>query len=157
MDEKYSDLAPETALAITETLNSQVQESFSKVVETDKWLSQHNFLVNSGGAIAVLGYLGTSAVALKVAMFPLGLFIVGIACSGIEIRALLKFYDLLHADALRRRSGFVDNEITVKEAATVSNVQGFYTKVNHWAGVIAQTTFVLGSLIGLIMLIDNAL
>jgi len=156
MDEKYSDLTPEIAVAIADTLSSQEQESFSKVVETDKWLSQHNFLVNAGGAIAVLGYMGTAS-STVIAAVPLSIFILGIIASGIEIRSLLTFYSLLHSDAIRRRGGFVTEELSVKEAAMVSGTQGSHNITNHWCGIFAQWAFVLGSLFGIVGLLCKAL
>ena len=146
MNPKFSGLNAATAAAISDTLSEQARHAFDKVVETDKWMTQHNFLANTGGAIAVMGYLGTSHTPYF-AIFPLVMFLVGIVASGIEIRALLKIYGRLHKDALRRREGFVSEKLSVGEAATVE-VEGFWTKVNDWCGITSQVTFVLGAITG---------
>jgi cytochrome c biogenesis protein CcdA len=147
MKEKYSGLDPATAAAISDTLSAQALHAFDKVVETDKWLTQSNFLVNTGGAIAVMSYLGTSHTS-HFAIFPLVIFLVGIVASGIEIRALLKVYGFLHQDALRRREGFVTEKLSVGEAATVREIPGIWRKLNGWCGVASQVAFVLGATAG---------
>jgi len=148
MDEKFSELEPEVGQPVLSTLSDQVRESFDKIVETDKWLTQHNFLVNAGGAAAVLGYIGTSP-SSTYAVFPLLIFLIGVVASGIEIRGLLSIYGHLHEDALRRRGGFVSDQINVKEAATIKDVPKWSKRANHWSGVVAQLSFVLGCIVGI--------
>jgi len=156
MDEKFSELDPEVGQPVLTTLSDQVRESFDKIVETDKWLTQHNFLVNAGGAAATLGYLGTNP-GSSFAVFPLLLFLVGIIASGIEIRGLLSIYSHLHKDALRRRGGFVSDEISVKEAASVEKVPIWSVRANHWSGIVSQLSFVVGSIIGISSYVCSAL
>lgn len=148
MDEKFSELEPEVGQPILTTLSDQVRESFDKIVETDKWLTQHNFLVNAGGAAATLGYLGTSP-SSSFAVFPLLIFLVGIIASGIEIRGLLSIYSHLHKDAIRRRGGFVSDEITVREAASVEKIPKWSVRANSWSGIVSQISFVVGSVLGI--------
>jgi len=156
MDEKFSELEPEVGQPILNTLSDQSRESFDKIVETDKWLTQHNFLVNAGGAAATLGYLGASPNS-SFAIFPLLLFLIGIIASGIEIRGLLSIYSHLHKDALRRRGEFVSDEISVKEAASVEKVPIWSVRANHWSGIASQLSFVGGSVIGIIVYVCNVL
>lgn len=148
MDEKFSELDPDVGQPILATLSDQVRESFDKIVETDKWLTQHNFLVNAGGAAAILGYMGTST-SSSFAIFPLLIFLIGVVANGVEIRGLLSIYSHLQKDAIRRRDGFVSDLITVKEAATVKDVPIWSKRTNHWSGIISQLAFVVGCVVGI--------
>ncbi len=156
MDEKMTDLDLKVSQPIIDTISGQVQESFNKIVETDKWLTQHNFLVNAGGAAAILGYMGGSSTPNH-AIFPLVIFLVGIIASGIEIRGLLGIYGHLHKDALRRRGGFMSDQITVKEAASVEPIPTKYTNANNWSGYVAQGSFIIGCATGVIGFYCNQL
>jgi hypothetical protein len=154
VDELQRDLPPETAAAIVDEISTQARQTFDKVVETDWRLTHHNFLVNAGGAVAVLAYLGSSPTPLF-AVWPLCCFLVGVAASGIEIRALLRVFSLLHLDALRRRAGFVDNKLRVNELSP-ANVGGLASPINHWCGWLAQISFVLGVVSGITLFVANA-
>lgn len=148
MDEYRKDLDPEVAAAIGEELSAQARQCFDKVIETDWRLTQHNFLANAGGAAAVLAYLGTTPTP-KFAVWPLILFLIGIIASGVEIRALLSVYSALHKDALRRRARFMSNELRVKESVPAPGIAGWASCINHWSGVVAQVSFILGMAVGL--------
>lgn len=148
MDEHRRDLDPNVAAAIVEELSAQARQCFDKIIETDWRLTQHNFLVNAGGAGAVLAYLGSTPTP-KFAIWSLLLFLFGVIASGIEIRALLSVYSALHKDALRRRAGFVGNELRVKESVPARDVSGCASHVNHLSGVVSQVSFVLGAAVGL--------
>jgi hypothetical protein len=147
MDKYQRDLDPEVAAAIANELSAQTRQCFDKVIETDWRLTQHNFLMNAGGAAAVLAYLGSTPTP-RFAIWPLLLFLIGVVASGIEIRALLSVYDALHKDALRRRAGFTSNELRVKESVPTAGVTGCASHINHWSGVVSQVSFVLGVAVG---------
>jgi hypothetical protein len=152
MDEKYSQIAQRDskfAEHLAEMLNRQVNTSFEAIVSTDKWLTQHNFLVNAGGAAAILSYL-SSAPENQFAIVPLIIFILGVVASGIEIRYLLKVHGELHQDAIRRRGGFVSDELTVGDAANVQAPTKRSKNINHYSGVVAQWSFVIGCATGII-------
>lgn len=155
MDEHYKDLPPDLAVSIVDELSSQTRQTFDNVVETDWRLTQHNFLVNAGGAAAVLAYLGSDPTPIF-AIWPLVCFVVGIAASGIEIRTLLLIFSSLHRDALRRRAGFVENKILVKDLGPPANVGGCATPINHWCGWLAQIAFVAGVVVGITLFVVNA-
>ena len=156
MDEKYSQLDPDTGKIISDTLSNQARESFNKIVETDKWLTQHNFLVNAGGAVAVLGYLGSNS-SSTFAIFPLVIFLVGIIASGIEIRGLISIYSHLHKDAIKRRSGFLNDDMSVREASAAEKVPKSTERINHWSGIISQGSFMFGSIFGVLGYMCSAL
>jgi hypothetical protein len=144
------DMEEETVNAIANELHSQTKQTFDKVVETDWRLTQHNLLVNAGGSAAVLAYLGTSA-SSKFAVWSLLCFLVGVIASGVEIRALLAIYSELHNDALNRLSGFMKNELPVEKAIPSTTITKVPSRVNHWSGWVAQTSFVLGVGVGLFL------
>jgi hypothetical protein len=148
MKDRSEDLEPEVASAIVDELSNQARECLNKIAEIDWKLTQHNFFVNAGGAAAILAYLGTSP-APTYAVWPLALFVGGIIASGIEIRALLGIFSALHSDALRRRAGFVGNELAVEDSVPKHDVTGCWKHINHWSGVISQVSFVLGSIVGI--------
>jgi hypothetical protein len=152
MDEKYSDLAkdqPEVAVAVTDELRAQARESLNKMAETDKWLTQSNLLVNAGGAAAVLGYLGTNPAACF-AVVVLGIFLLGMIASGIEIRGLLDGYKHLHKDAIRRLRGFLSEELTARDVANPQNIGKRATRMNMLGGIFSQIAFAVGAIVGII-------
>ena len=65
----------------------------NKIIETGWRLTQHNFITNAGGAVAILGFLGTES-AGSWAIIPLLIFALGIISSTVEIRALLATYSV---------------------------------------------------------------
>jgi len=155
MDEYYKDLPPDLAASIDDELAVQTRQAFDKVLETDWRLTQHNFLVNAGGAAAVLAYLGTVPTP-TFAIWPLVCFVIGIASSSIEIRTLLLIFSSLHKDALRRRAGFVENKIPAKDLGPPTDVGGCAMPINHWCGWVAQIAFVAGVTSGISLFVLNA-
>jgi len=147
MKEKITDLDPKTGIELSTVIMDQMRETFQKVIETDKWLTQHNFLVNAGGSAAVLAYLA-SVPTPTFAILPLVIFLTGIFASGIEIRTMLSIYNHLHQDAARRREGWSSGEYTVEEAASAKLAKPYIRNLNHWSGVYAQVAFLVGSLVG---------
>lgn len=132
----------------------QEQQALAMVSSLDEKLTQYSFLANSGGAIAVLGFIGTNQ-ANSMALWPLSLFVLGVICSGIEYRSLLIFFSALHTDALNRRKKYNAGVTNINELVPPKNVGGIHTKINHWAGIAAQVCFALGSLIGVLGLACN--
>ena len=155
MDELYKNLPPDLAASIVDELSSQARQTFDKVVDTDWRLTQHKFLVNAGGAAAVLAYLGSDPTP-AFAVWPLVCFVFGVGASGIEIRTLLKIYSLLNKDALRRRAEFVENKISVKDLGPPANVGGCAAPINHLCGWLAQIAFVAGVVVGITLYVVNA-
>lgn len=149
MDEKITDLDQETAESICSILEGQVKTSFSALVETDKWLTQHNFLINAGGSGAILGYL-SSVPTPTYAIVPLIIFLIGVMASGIEIRYLLKTHYELHKDAVRRRGGFISSKLSVAQTADVQAPSNLTKNINHISGIVAQVSFVIGCITGIL-------
>jgi hypothetical protein len=148
MDRKFSDLDKDTAEHLGSILEAQTKTSFNAIVETDKWLTQHNFLVNAGGAAAVLSYL-SSDTPPTFAVIPLTIFLLGVIASGIEIRYLMKIHSELHEDAIRRRSGFVSNIFSIAQSADVQAPKTITKKINHYSGLVAQASFIVGCVVGI--------
>jgi hypothetical protein len=61
MPDLRSQLDPEVQRRADKELTSQVDRSFEEGIETGHKLTQHNFLVNAGGAAAVLAYMGVES------------------------------------------------------------------------------------------------
>jgi len=149
MDKKYSDLVPEQAVAVAKELSAQARESLDKVVETAKWLTQSNLLINAGGATAVLGYLGTNPMAYF-SVVALGIFLLGMVASGIEIRGMLAGYAELHEDAIRRLQGFLSEELTARQTAKPHEPGKFAARMNRWGGIFSQIAFFVGAIVGIV-------
>lgn len=148
MDKTFTNLDPVTAEELAAILELQQNTSFSALVETDKWLTQQNFLVNAGGAAAVLGYLSIKPTPMF-AVIPLLIFLVGVIANGFEIRFLLKIHSEFHSDAIRRRSGFVSDKLTIAEAADVKAPNKSSKIINQYCGYVAQGAFILGCIVGI--------
>jgi hypothetical protein len=61
MPDYRQDIDKDLVKDIDAELHAQTKQTFDKVVETDWRLTQHNFLINAGGAAAMLAYLGSSS------------------------------------------------------------------------------------------------
>jgi hypothetical protein len=140
MPDLRSQLDPEVQRRADKELTSQVDRSFEEGIETGHKLTQHNFLVNAGGAAAVLAYMGSSQRA-DFAIWPLACFLVGVVASGLELRFLAKFFKALHGDAVRRRSEFVRDKLGLSDAVPSPDVGKFASRVHAWSGFIAQGAF----------------
>lgn len=148
MNERHSELPPETADRLSDVLLKKGRETLEISLDLDKRLTNTNFLTNGGGAVAVLTYLATnpSIPALKVSLV---LFTIGVIATGIELRALLKFFGELHNDASKRLRGFLNDTMTAREAGLGGeNVGWIHKKVNHYAGWASQLCFIGGVLVG---------
>lgn len=157
MDEKFSQIAKkdkEFAEHLVTILDRQVNTSFGARVDTDKWLTQHNFLINAGGAAAILGYLSSEPTP-DFAIAPLVIFLSGVIASGIEIRYLLKVHQELNEDALQRRDGFVSDKLTVAQVVSVDAPKTITKNINHYSGLVAQWSFAIGSIVGVIGFLCN--
>ena len=155
MPDYRKDLDEDLVKALDAELHAQTKQTFDKVVETDWRLTQHNFLINAGGAAAVLAYLGSSSDS-KFAIWSLLIFVVGVIASGVEIRALLQVYGGLHKDALRRLNGFMHNTLSTDEITPKEGIAPIASKMNHWSGIVSQGSFVLGVAVGLVLYFCNA-
>lgn len=157
MDEKYSELEPARAARLAEVLNGQSREAIDAIHELDRRLTQTNFLTNGGAAAATLALLAGN-IEPQVVYVPLAFFVTGLVATGLEIRYLMKYWAVLFKDATRRHRGFMADELTVKEAGTTNDSEGkLYQAINHWAGVVAQSTFVLGALVGAYKIVCSAM
>lgn len=150
----YKDLAPDRAAALVSELSAQVQQVFDKLVETHLRLTQHNFLVNAGGAAAVLAYLGSPS-ASRFTIWALVCFVVGVVASGIEVRSLVHVYKSLHLDAIRRRSGFVANKLSAGNLGPPPGVGGCAGPIGTWSARVAQAAFVVGAALGVALFVTN--
>lgn len=155
MPDYRKDLDEYFVKALNAELHAQTKQTFDKVVETDWRLTQHNFLMNAGGAAAVLAYLGSSSDS-KFTIWSLLIFVIGVIASGVEIRALLRVYGSLHKDALRRLNGFMDNTLSTEKITPKEGIVPIYSRVNHLSGIVSQGSFVLGVAVGLVLYFCNA-
>lgn len=140
-------LPPENQEAIREHILESQLELQNKFIESSWRLTQHNFISNAGGAVAILGYLGTSD-AGSWAVYPLLLFALGIISSTVEMRALVLIYANLHqatTDVLDRilGNGFRLNDTKLNTKA--SSVAG---SVGKFASYLSQFCFFVGVMVG---------
>lgn len=154
MADYRKNLDDDVVKALYAELHAQSKQTFDKVVEADWRLTQHNFLINAGGAAAVLAYLGSSS-SSRFAIWSLILFVAGAVASGVEIRASLWVYSSLHEEALRRLNGFMHNTLSTDEITPKEGISPIASKVNRWSGMVAQGSFVLGVGVGLALYFCN--
>lgn len=147
ISKKFDELPHEMRLRIADQLLAQQEESLSAIKELDKRLTNTNFLTNGGGAVATLAFLETGADSQWV-QCALILFIFGVVSTGIELRAMLNFYDELARETRRKHSGFLNNELSVEECLVALDVGKCYGAINHYAGLISQICFIAGVLVG---------
>jgi hypothetical protein len=133
---------------VVDELTEQVNRCFEEFLAASYKLSQHNFLVNAGGATAVLAYIGSTSDA-TFAILPLVCFLVGIIACGVELRSLSTFFNVLRQDAIRRRVGFARGEIDLPNAAPPPDL-GQPTWVHRVSAFIARWAFPAGVALGMI-------
>ena len=150
-----SGLNPNLQAKADAELTSQINRAFDELVDTGRKLSQHSFLVNSGGAVAVLAFIGANPKA-SFAWWPLACFLLGVVASGLELRFLVHFFAALHADAVQRRRDFTTDQLPLDKAVPPSDVGSCYSKAYGWSGGIAQVAFPLGIAIGIVAFIKSA-
>jgi len=136
-------------------LTSQVNRAFEELLETSRKLSQHSFLVNSGGAAAILAYMSTNPDALF-AFLPLVSFLMGVIASGLELRFLRGSLTALHKDAINRRSEFITDQVPLDKAVPAANTGSPYGKLSAWSGIVAQAAFPLGVILGITVLFRSS-
>jgi hypothetical protein len=147
MDEKYSDLDLEKAMKLSQSIEDHGKKTVSFIAELDKRVTNTNFLTNGGGAVAVLAFMGSSA-KLPLIEYSLFFFLLGIILTGVELRALLKYWAILHKDIGRRLDGFINNELSVKQCLTPVGLGKTYQDINHYAGWLSQLCFIGGVIVG---------
>lgn len=148
MQDLRSALDPDTREKADVEMTSQVNRAFEEFIETARKLSQHSFLVNAGGATAILAFIGSNPDA-SFAFVPLIFFVAGVIASGLELRFLLKSIAAIHRDAMDRRSAFASDRLPLSEAMPRPDVGARQGKVSAWSGHIAQATFPLGVGLGI--------
>jgi hypothetical protein len=146
-NEKASELDSERRESIESMLVDQRDHSFGKFIETHAKSTQYNFLVNGGSAIATLAFMGSEK-GTYLAMWPLMCFVIGLVATGVQIRALLIFFGILHRDALKRSQGFVNDELTLQEIKPPQDLGKWAGRIENWSSWIAQGAFVVGVLLG---------
>jgi hypothetical protein len=137
--------------ALDDALDAQVNRAFDESIEYGRKLSQQVFLVNAGGAAAVLAYLGSTG-GSGYAYWPLLCFLVGLVCGGVELRCLANFFFALHLDAMERRRKWVEDEIKVSEVVPTSSIARWDRRIGTECGRIAQAAFPIGVLVGLLLI-----
>jgi len=150
MNEKASELDPDLRQKIDEALMKERDRAFDEIFKLDSNLTNNNFLVNAGGAVATLAFMGAKTDAAAAAVWPLLFFTVGLIATGLEIRALLYYFSERHNDAVTRGQGFASNKLTVRECLPTIETGKFYSRMNHWCGWVSQGCFVVGSVLGLL-------
>jgi hypothetical protein len=148
MQGRQSELDFETEHAVVEELRDQAKRAFAQGVSTAHKLIQHNFLVNAGGAAAVLAYMGSDQGA-DFAILPLACFLVGVIATGIELQCLLNFFGDLHDDATRRWLDFAKGKSDLSDAAPSPDL-GRPTRLHRSSELVAQWAFPIGVALGLV-------
>lgn len=150
MNEKASELNPDLRQKVDEVLMKEGDRAFDEIFKLDANLTNNNFLVNAGGAVATLAFMGAKTEAVAAAVWPLLFFTVGLIATGVEIRTLLYYFGERHKDAVTRRQGFASDRLTVRECLPTAETGKLYVLMNHWSGWISQICFWVGSILGLI-------
>jgi hypothetical protein len=147
MPDRQDQLDLETQHAAIEELRAQVNRSFEELVSTGHKLTQHNFLVNAGGAAAVLAYMG-SAQDAGFAIWPLACFLVGVIATGMELRSLVSSLKAIHEDAIRRWLEFAKGKLDLSDAAPSPDL-GRPRPAQKLVELVAQWAFPVGVIFGL--------
>lgn len=152
MQEKIDELDAETAKELLRVLSNQVQQSLEQITQLDARLTSANLLTNGGAAVAMLAFLGTREANIPM-IVAIGLFAAGVIFAMLQMSALLRFFGALSTDAMRRRGGFVNGELSVQECLVPPGIAGFDRRANSLAGVASQLSFALGVIVGAVGLI----
>ncbi len=147
MDETRSELEIPRVEALDAVIANHSRESLEWIAKLDERVTRTNFLTNGAAAVATLAYIGSGG-STTVANMPLILFTFGTICTGFELRALLKFYAILHKDVGRRRNGWLNDELRVRDIITPKGLGDGWSQLNHLIGWASQLAFVSGVVIG---------
>lgn len=147
MSERDPILPEENQELIRSEVLRQMNELTEKVTETNWKLTQHNFISNAGGAIAILGFLGTDN-AGSWAIYPLLIFAIGLVSSTIEVRALHEVYSELHKAVSANFANISGRDFTAQDAMPEKGTGKLPGTVNKYASYISQACFILGVVCG---------
>lgn len=147
MNKKASELDLKIREKLGSTLIAQRDDAFERFIEANEKLTQYNFLVNAGGAIATLAFIGSEK-GTYLAMGPLMCFVIGLVATGVQRRFLFNFFGILYNDVIRRLRGFLSDELTWQETRPPQDLGKWIGKLERWSGWIAQVAFVVGVLLG---------
>lgn len=149
MNKPIHELKPEAQMALMNQLRDQANEAFNKMEEVGKLHTQHLFLVNAGGAVAVLAFIGAKTNS-AFAIWPLMFFVVGVIACGIQLLMMIYVYKELFNGALIRRNKFEEEDATVEDILPkVEDVNDLiYQIIARRAYFTAQGSFIVGVFAG---------
>ncbi|MBC8553419.1 MAG: hypothetical protein H8D23_27700 [Candidatus Brocadiales bacterium] len=149
MNKSMKDFEPEFQKKFSNVLSDQIKETFNKMEETAKSHTQHTFLVNAGGATAVLAFIGTKT-GTNSAIWPLFFFVIGVIACGVQLLMMVYVHKFLFNDAIIRRNKFYEKDATLEDITPkVSDIENLiYQKIASWACFTAHGSFIVGVIIG---------
>lgn len=140
-------------------IRDYILEQYPRVLDahdkaSNQW-SQYLLFVNSGGAAAVLAFLGTDKadpeawnVQVTLAAFVLGLIIVGVARAGQSLQTLhrVRRMTILTAKLKLDNRGPTSEELNA--IYTTSNAEKWYGRSAHWAELLSFVCACVALLVG---------
>jgi hypothetical protein len=150
---RFTDLPPDARDREVAGINVRWAQLNELVMEASEQAIKYLFLTNSGGAIAVLSFIGSSSNvrALWAPRIALALFSTGVVLAGVllalrlhEIEWLDKSY---RADATKYLEGNLERSTLYSNDTARTEARLF--KVNYLVGYISFLCFVSGGIVGL--------
>lgn len=113
---KYPEMTPEQRQHYAEAVNRRWKQLHDLEENWGERAYKYLLLTNSGGAVAILGFLGTdSARHVALAKFALMCFVLGLILVGVEIARRVHYMENLYGRYRTDANAFFDGKITFKK------------------------------------------
>ncbi len=129
---------------ILDELLNQAHLIFNKLEDAANKHIQHVFVVNAGGAAAVLAFLGAKP-GSSFAVWPLLIFVSGVIACGINLLASYYTYKGMFDDAWNQRKKY---EETGKLTKAKKPEKSISYRIANWTGFFAHGCIILGIIVG---------
>ncbi len=149
MKRPISELKPEAQIEIRKHLRDHSMRAFDKLDEVGKLHTQHLFLVNAGGATAVLAFIGTKTNS-AFAIWPLLFFVVGVIACGIQLLMMVYVHKKIFNDSCILRDKFHEKDATVEDISPkIEDINNYICEIiARKACFTAQGSFIVGVFAG---------
>lgn len=155
---KYPEMTPEQRQHYAEAVNRRWKQLHEWETNWGERAYKYLLLTNSGGAVAILSFLGTdSARHVALAKFALVCFVLGLILVGVEIARRVHYMENLYARYREGANSFFEGKISFIELYNADEARSRKPpKIAYVLPYICFALFILGCIIAGFALFDAA-